>query len=70
MKIALFLNLTKMIKVKEFSTIYDNMTDRQLQQLFFVKKVLAEKGISENPLKKEEANKIFNILIERKKNGK
>lgn len=59
-----------MIKVKEFTTIYDNMTDRQLQQLFLIKKVLAEKGISENPFKKEEANKIFNILIERKKNGK
>lgn len=58
-----------MIKVKEFSTIYDNMTDRQLQQLFFVKKVLAEKGISENPDKKAEAKKIFNILIKRK-NGK
>lgn len=59
-----------MIKIKEFSTIYDNMSDRQLQQLFKVKKMLIEKGISENPDKKEEAKKIFDILIKRKKNGK
>lgn len=59
-----------MIKIKEFSTIYDNMSDRQLQQLFKIKKMLAEKGISENPEKKEEANKIFKILLKRKKNGK
>jgi len=60
-----------MIKIKEFSTIYDNMSDRQLQQLFKVKKMLIEKGISENPEKKEEAKKIFNILIKRKeRNGR
>lgn len=59
-----------MIKVKEFTTIYDNMTDRQLQQLFLVKTLLAEKGISKNPEKKAEAKKIFNILIKRGKNGK
>lgn len=59
-----------MIKIKEFSTIYDNMSDRQLQQLFKVKKMLIEKGISENPEKKEEAKKIFDILIKRGKNGK
>ena len=52
----------------QFTTIYDNLSNRQLQQLLKIKKTLIKKRIAENPIKKEEEiNKIFDILIKREK---